>query len=1177
VNTERTAKTPPAKTGLSATLRAFLPGAKGSGAPSRTLLASFLIALATFLAPAAAQAAPPALIPFGQIETPEGALGITVDNSAGPSQADVYVASFFAYSEAKGISLGRVNKYGSSGNLLAPPSPFGVANEFGEKGSGYSGVAVNPTNGALYVLDALYSEIDVFDPATGALESSFPVLPSANYEFFLPWTMVQIATDSAGNVYVPVAPENKVLEYDPSECPALPEPCTLTPLKTFTGGSGAGALKGPTAVAVDPSGNLWVADTGNKRLEQLSPAGAPLGEIPTESERNDGHGHFFQPIAVDTHGHVFTVVDNSADSCGSFEPPCSHLLEFDSAGAQLIDLGAGQYGESKGPGSSPFPQMVAVNDSSGRVYVTDGENSRVFIYTPPTPPSIENELAVGVTTTEAKLGALLNPGGIGTSYRFEYGETTAYGHSAPNPEGDAGTGLRPRTVWASPSGLQPGTTYHYRVVVANELGEVQGQDKTFTTETAAQAACPNDPLRTGYSASLPDCRAYELVTPPNKSGAQPDRDSCDLGYTCDLEKTLSNNFAAADGNRLAFIAQDVFPGSQSGGHAYLATRGPAGWSFENELPPQNYQFRGCQSSLNPARSEDLSRSIFSAVSGGICGLEPELISGEPRGTQNIYLRDNVTGAYQLLNLTPPAATPADAHLLATSRDFSRIVFEEEAQLTPEALAGVDNLYEWSAGHLRLVTLLPDETPVAGSLVTISADGSRVFFKAAGNLYARVDGTETIQLDASQASGPGGGGEFLKASFDGSRVIFTADASAALTADTESGSGTNLYLYDSTAPAGQRLTDLTPSSNPGSPVLSGLSFDGSRVIFTADASAALTADTEPGSGTNLYRYAAGQLTDLTPASHAEVQGASVSEDGSSVYFRAEGVLTGEPNQHDETAQPGQSNLYLSRAGATTFVIGDYAGGTFGRSKVSANGAFFALESIRPLTGYDNTGDDELYLYDAAANTLACASCNPSGEPPIFGGAGPYGAGFEGRPARNLTENGRLFFDTPEALLPSDTNGAGNCPTSQSGNRSCLDVYEFEPAGVGTCADPAGCLFLISTGTGSRETVFIDASANGNDVFLREFQALVPRANQEDATSLYDVRSGGGFPEPGSPPACTTAESCRPSPQPQPTIAGSPATATPSGPGNEHPKRHKPKHHHHKKHQRRHAHTSRGGSK
>jgi hypothetical protein len=507
-------------------------------------------------------------------------------------------------------------------------------------------------------------------------------------------------------------------------------------------------------------------------------------------------------------------------------------------------------------------------------------------------------------------------------------------------------------------------------------------------------------------------------------------------------------------------------------------------------------------------------------------------------------------------------------LLGESPDLSRVVFSEEATLTKGAPAGANDLYEWSAGRVALVTVLPDGTPVAGSYVKggISADGSRVFFTAEGDLYARVDGKEAVQLDESQAGGPGGGGTFVKASHDGSVVLFTDGDAARLTTDTVPGSGTNLYRYDAAAAPSQRLTDLTPVAKAETPTVGGLSRDGAVVLFTDADSAALTHDTQAGSGENLYRYEAGApsgqgLTDLTPLASAEVQSVfGVSEDGSSVYFTAKGEVTSVANQHGEKAHPGESNMYLSRGGASTF-IAPGGGGT-----MSANGGFLLFGSTASLTGYDNfdpsTGTDagEFYLYDAAQNSLACASCNVSGAPPTPFGvrAGHEGLTFAGGPdedegqenrgpsPRQLTDKGQVFFDSAEELLPADTNGRAGCP-SESGFPRCTDVYELEPQGTGRCVDPAGCLSLLSTGTGSLETFFIDASPSGSDVFIREFQKLVPGDTEEGAPSLYDVRVGGGFPE-GSPSSCATADACRAAPAPQPGGFGAPASQTFSGAGN-----------------------------
>lgn len=1125
-----------------------------------------------------ARAEIPRLIPDGQFES-AGALGVTVDNSAeasDPARGDVYAAGFLhlllkSPTESEFVP-GRVDKFDGSGNLLSPPSPFG-------KAFAYGGAAVDPVHGDVYALDALRNEIDTYDPTTGGpVAPSFPVAASHNLPnpFLGNPTVVGIAADSEGNIYVPVVPQNEVLEYSP----------TGVELKKFTGGSGAGALKGPTGVAIDSAGNLWVADTGNNRIEELSPTGAP---VPGGAIRSEGVGS----VAVDDHGDVFAIVSNSRDFCGAIEPPCSDLVEYGPAGAQVADLGAGvigarQFGPEAGSGRlhEPVPDMVAVNDTTGEVYVSEavvvvspGESSgRVLKYRPPVAPTLEGESAAEVGASTAKLGAVLSPG-VGGSYRFEYGTTASYGSSAPFPEGDTGAGFTARAVWAGVSGLEPRTTYHYRVVITSEVGgTIVGEDHTFTTR--AVAGCPNEAFRTGFSANLPDCRAYELVTPPNKDSAQPDKNEGGK-EGIELDLTLLDNRAAADaegnGNGLVFHAEDVLPGSPSAGQEYVASRGPGGWSSQNVFPPTDYLGFKCPEFSPPTSSEDLSKTIIELESvGHPCGVDPELVSGEPQGSavSNLFVRDNATGAYQLIDAPEEAVeefVPATPVLLGESEDFSRIVFEENAKLTRGARPSAGNVYEWNAGHVRLATVLPDGTPVAGSFLGISADGSRVFFTAGGDLYARVNGSETVQLDASQAGGPGGGGAFSTASHDGSVVLFTDGDAARLTADTVPGSGTNLYRYDAAAPPGQQLTDLTPVAKAEAPAVGGMSRDGSVVFFTDDASAALTSNTQTGSGTNLYRYEAGTpaggLTDLTPVSPAEVQGIiGISKDGSSVYFVAKGVLTAETNQHGEKAHEGSGNMYFSSGTSTTFTT-SFIAIAGGHLQMSPNGRFLLFESNQALSDYDNVNPSgeaatELYLYDAVANSLSCASCNPSGERPVAfsirgityaGGPDSEGGAIEeahnGRVApRQLSDRGQVFFDSAEELLPADTNGKTGCP-SKGGFPTCTDVYEFEPAGIGGCAEPAGCLSLLSTGTGSLPTFFIDASPNGNDVFIREWQKLVPRDTQDEAPSIYDVRVDGGLPEPGPPPPCATPEGCRGAPAaPQPTLFGAPASQTFSGAGN-----------------------------
>ena len=140
-------------------------------------------------------------------------------------------------------------------------------------------------------------------------------------------------------------------------------------------------------------------------------------------------------------------------------------------------------------------------------------------------------------------------------------------------------------------------------------------------------------------------------------------------------------------------------------------------------------------------------------------------------------------------------------------------------------------------------------------------------------------------------------------------------------------------------------------------------------------------------------------------------------------------------------------------------------------------------------------------------------------------------------RYLSDNGRLFFDSPADLVTQATNGKE-------------DVYEYEPDAEGSCASSEGCVSLISTGNSGHESAFLDASASGNDAFFVTAQPLV--ASDHDTNfDVYDARVCGGAgcftPPAPPPPPCSTSEGCRPSGSTSPGVEA-PASATYSGPGN-----------------------------
>jgi hypothetical protein len=602
---------------------------------------------------------------------------------------------------------------------------------------------------------------------------------------------------------------------------------------------------------------------------------------------------------------------------------------------------------------------------------------------------------------------------------------------------------------------------------------------------ASAAGCPNEALRTGYSASLPDCRAYEMVSPVDKNeGAVGGPGGVDWFFHPSWRSSL-------DGSRMAFSSSQAFADSQTGAAEadfYVASRGAGGWSTHALLPPQHVN-PGSNSPIVGAFSPDLSSYLLGI--GGPAGEDlPPLVGGEPRGTTNLFVRSTDSGASQLVDVTPPGVTPPSAAIggAITSPDLSHVVFEDVAKLTPDAPAEGSGMYEWSGGAVTLVGINTAEEPAkgAGGPLLVSEDGSRVLFRSdnCGLCLREVGARRTVRVDASQGWGPGGGGQFQTANGDLSRIFFLASASSGLTNDTPTGD--------------------SPSSQ------------------------------------NLYEYDAvsGKLTDLTPVSEVEVQGVSgLGNGGEYVYFVANGALAA-------GATAGERNLYVLHEGAVVFIAtlnpeafeggdrNDWEPGNLGHitTRVSADGTMLAFPSFESLTGYDNvdavTGkpDREVYVYDAVTGRLVCASCNPSG-------ARPVGSAFldefsDGElpwvPRAFSSDGGRVFFDSEDALVPGDTNGQ-------------RDVYEYANGGV----------HLISSGTSGEASTFVEASPSGDDVFFTTSQPLVGQ-DVDRQFDLYDARVGGGFPGPLAAVSCG-GEDCRGAPSGAPVL-GVPGSASLAGVGN-----------------------------
>jgi hypothetical protein len=425
-----------------------------------------------------------------------------------------------------------------------------------------------------------------------------------------------------------------------------------------------------------------------------------------------------------------------------------------------------------------------------------------------------------------------------------------------------------------------------------------------------------------------------------------------------------------------------------------------------------------------------------------------------------------TAPYELVtNVAPSRTSGYEVTFAGASADLRHVVFEANDALVAGARANASNVYEWVAGSLRLVSVLPGPGNVAAESASagngeaeediqenaVSADGSRIFWTDNNKqLYVREDGTTTVQLNASQRTPSLGNGRalFKAATPDGRRVFFV-DTTQLTNAQNDNG---GLYEYD---------------------------------------------------------FSSGKLTDLsTGGGSPEVEGTvGASEDGLSVYFVARASLA-------RGATAGGYNLYLSRNGVVRFIAAlssedssDWNQFPENRTAlVTPDGEHLAFVSQAPLSGYNNTDvnsgspDAEVFVYDAGSEHVSCASCNPSGAQPVGPASVPVGSHTDHIP-RFITDNGRrVFFDSKDVLLPSDTNGQQN-------------VYEYEN----------GAVHLLSSGTSEDISTFSDASANGDDAFFTTREQLVPE-DTDHSSDMYDARVGGGFPAPISSQSCT-GENCR----------------------------------------------------
>lgn len=792
----------------------------------------------------------------------------------------------------------------------------------------------------------------------------------------------------------------------------------------------------------------------------------------------------------------------------------------------------------------------------------------VTFTTPPVKPTIvpESEAATSITATSASLTARINPNGAATTYVMEYGTTTAYGSSTP--AAGIGSGRSAVPVSQPVSVLTENATYHWRLLATNAAGTTPGPDNTFIYSTAPPTGgCPDEQARQERrSTSLPDCRAYEMVTPPHKNEA--------LIGEAFLRATPPQ--IAGSGQRLIALSVQCFAGPEtcvaartSEGEPYEFARTPGGWVTHPLAPPARFETNSWWSV-----NADAGTTLF------------DIPSAPESQVDDFYARDE-HGTFTNIG---PIGEDANVSQLRTgaliaTADLSHVVYETSLPVWSfDQTAGQPALYEYTgAGKATPLMVGVRGGPESHELISIcstslggstsnqaldgslSKDGSTVYFAAEGRA-----GNEGCEHNSTPATAPPV--RELYARIDGG----LSDArSVLISGPTPTACSSEECHKNTTENANARDANFVAASA-----------DGSRAFFTdtqqltnaasedpnAESTAARGCDeiVEPG-GCNLYESVCpapcGTPGEEPNASNREVidvsegpGGAPVpggprvqgllasSADGSHVYFVARGVLSGnEENHNHEHAEDEKSNLYLYERdeahpeGHLTFIAtlahSDESQWRTGKLEANAtpNGRFLVFTSHRALTPDDTReeGPAQVFEYDAQTKTLTRVSVgeggyNDNGNHGVLGGPLVVGSAGDAVLARaqntmigsvpvrsdpTMSHDGAfVFFESPVALTPGALNDVS------VGEQFAQNVYEYHEGHVSLISDGRD-----TTGESRIEVSPVEllgSDASGANVFLATFDPLVPE-DTDNQRDYYDAH------------ICSTGEPCAP-PVPAPPV-------------------------------------------
>jgi hypothetical protein len=599
----------------------------------------------------------------------------------------------------------------------------------------------------------------------------------------------------------------------------------------------------------------------------------------------------------------------------------------------------------------------------------------------------------------------------------------------------------------------------------------------ISAASPAYGSCLNEAARTGPSANLPDCRAYELVTPPDTNGRLLESIST-FGFNTPLD-LFPTNLSSPSGGSLLYMTLDsplVNIAEPAGTFdLYEARRLSSGWSTARRVSPSGQQavlpIPGGVSKDHQLAFTNVAPFLGGANPGGSLAAEGTSdYLGKPDGSFELTGKGELgterfaQGRYISEGGTHVIFTTGE-EVSGSAWCFREASACEVRQLELKAPAtGTGAVYDRSAdGPTYVVSLLPGEvTPDEGEDAEYqgtSADGSTVAFKVGGTLYVRIDNATTKEVTSAPAT-------FAGISADGERLFYL--------------NAGNIHVFDVSLKA-----DVQVNSSGDADIVN-VSADGSHVYFISPSQ--LDGSEGSSGDPNMYVWSGGSPEFIATVLPSDLNHTS----GSRIGYPA---LT---NWTDWAVTPEKSE-------------GQGPGGDSSRS--TPDGNVLVFESRAQLTEYETDGHTGIYRYDDQTKSLQCVSCNPLSEPAVQD-ARLQNLDLVGAQMilQNVTDDGsRVYFETTEALDAQDIDGVN-------------DIYQWHEESFGVAE-----INLISSGKSTEyltgeapniptANVLLSVTPDGRDVFFLSQDQLVASAGQGGPTAIYDARIGGGFSEPSPAPGC-----------------------------------------------------------